>query len=274
MPEAAALEYFDEDSLRILRQQKLSGSAFSALPDVSPGQRCCLYAELQADTEEEALAALYHLGDILRSTGGSEQHTWVARTDTDRASQQFFRHAVPESVNMLIDARKKTDPVITKLAADMSVPDGCLMEILPVYRRDLQAAGLESAIWGHIGNNHLHVNILPRNAADYRKGIEVIRGWAAAVTAMGGAVSAEHGIGKLKRDFLLIMMGQNAMEEMISVKRALDPDWLLGRGNLFSLSLPGVPEAVKAAVEGTPAEGRSPEGETGEEAGQKGGQGR
>ena len=158
----------------------------------------------------------------------------MARTALDREKQQFFRHAVPESTNMLIDERKKIDPVITKLGADMSVPDQYLREVVSLYRRTLQEYNLESATWGHIGNNHLHVNILPRNGDDYRKGKELYSHWAQTVTKMGGAVSAEHGVGKLKRDFLTVMYGEEHIREMARLKKQFDPEFLLGRGNLFA----------------------------------------
>ena len=50
---------------------------------------------------------------------------------------------------------------------------------------------------------------------------------------MGGTVSAEHGVGKIKRDFLLAMYGEEGVAQMAAVKRALDPAGILGRGNLF-----------------------------------------
>ena len=50
---------------------------------------------------------------------------------------------------------------------------------------------------------------------------------------LGGSVAAEHGIGKLKRDFLKAMYGEKGIEEMQAVKRALDPQWLLNRGNMI-----------------------------------------
>ena len=48
---------------------------------------------------------------------------------------------------------------------------------MALYRRTLAESGLESAAWGHIGNNHLHVNILPRDAQDYRRGGELFAQW-------------------------------------------------------------------------------------------------
>jgi FAD/FMN-containing dehydrogenase len=52
---------------------------------------------------------------------------------------------------------------------------------------------------------------------------------------LGGTVAAEHGIGKLKRDFLQVMYGDKGISEMQAVKRALDPKWLLNQGNMVPI---------------------------------------
>jgi len=199
---------------------------------------CCIYVELDCASDDEALEQLYLLGSILEQCGGSEQNTWVARTAIDREQQRFFRHAVPESVNMLIDERKKADPAITKLGSDMSVPNEHLRDVVSLYRRTLAEEGLQTATWGHIGNNHLHVNVLPRNAQEYARGKELYARWAGEVTSMGGAVSAEHGVGKLKRGFLEIMYGERHIREMAAMKRQVDPLNVLGLGNLFDANTP------------------------------------
>ena len=134
---------------------------------------------------------------------------------------------------MLIDERRKKDPAITKLAADMSVPDEHLADVMRLYRTTLSENGLQTAVWGHMGNNHLHVNILPDNMEEYRRGKRLYADWAAAVTRMGGAVSAEHGVGKLKRDYLEVMYGREHIREMAAVKRSFDPAGIFGVGNLF-----------------------------------------
>lgn len=206
---AAAIEYFDAGALDILRRQREQSTAFASLPALDKEAKVCVYVELDCDDEAQATEELYHLGWVLEFAGGSDDATWVARTEVDRECQRFFRHAVPESVNMLIDERRRT----------------------------LAESGLESAAWGHIGNNHLHVNILPRDAQDYRRGGELFAQWASEVTAMGGAVSAEHGVGKIKAGFLETMYGHEAMVESARLKLQLDPAGQLGRGNLFTEKL-------------------------------------
>lgn len=252
---ACALEYFDAGALSILRRQRSNTQAFAALPAVDERFDACVFVELACANEDEALAELAHAGELMERVGASEADTWVGRTDVDRECQRFFRHAVPESVNMLIDERRRTSPGITKLGSDMSVPDDRLHDVVALYRATLAEAGLESATWGHIGNNHLHVNVLPRDAEDFVAGKKLFLGWAAQVTAMGGAVSAEHGVGKIKRDFLAVMYGEEHVAEMAALKRTLDPACQLGRGNLFAAE---VAEAAEPACPAAVADAASP----------------
>ena len=234
VPKAAAIEYFDGDALDILRRQRAENPAFAALPPVPDGAAAAVCVELHDDDRASIQARLFRLGEQLTAAGGREEDTQVARTAADVAALKFFRHAVPESVNMLIAQRKKLDPVITKLGTDMAVPDDRLEEVVALYRRGLAETGLQSAVWGHAGNNHLHVNILPRNGDDYRRGKALYADWARAVTGMGGAVSSEHAVGKAKADFLEIMYGPEHIAGMRALKRVFDPKGLLGQDNLFA----------------------------------------
>ena len=51
--------------------------------------------------------------------------------------------------------------------------------------------------------------------------------------AVGGTLSAEHGVGKLKRDYLHFFYNDQQLREMAALKKALDPNGILGRGNLI-----------------------------------------
>ena len=64
---------------------------------------------------------------------------------------------------------------------------------------------------------------------------------------MGGAVSAEHGVGKIKRGFLKTMYGPAHISEMARLKCQLDPKGQLGRGNLFGEELLDEMVAAEAA---------------------------
>lgn len=229
----AAVEYFDSFALDILRRQKAQSQAFARLPQIEEAYGCAVYTELHRETEDEIYSDLEYLSQSCTEAGGDPGHTWVACTESDLNLLHFFRHAVPESVNMLVERYKRQYPEITKIGGDLAVPDERFDELLAVYAETLLASGLDHAAWGHIGDNHIHVNILPSDPEEYRRGKELLAGWAKAASLMGGAVSAEHGVGKLKAPFLEVMYGKKHIDEMAALKATFDPKWILGRGNLF-----------------------------------------
>jgi FAD/FMN-containing dehydrogenase len=55
------------------------------------------------------------------------------------------------------------------------------------------------------------------------------------VVALGGTVSAEHGLGKRKAHLLELQYTRDEIDAMKRVKRRLDPRWLLGQGTLFPI---------------------------------------
>ena len=119
-----------------------------------------------------------------------------------------------------------------KIGTDMAVSNAHFMDMMRFYKETLAGSGLGYVVFGHIGDNHLHINLLPDHekaeqaSNTYQKLVEKILGW-------GGTVSAEHGIGKLKKDYFASMVGRQALGEMRAIKKLFDPNGLLGRGNLF-----------------------------------------
>ncbi len=225
----AALEFFDRHSLALLRRERNHIDALAALPELSAHFDTAVYFEIHATDDAMACMTM----ENLLACGVDGENSWMATSARDMEKFKAFRHALPEAVNRLIDEYRKTEPALTKLGTDMAVPDKFLAEILERYRLDLKNAGLDHLIFGHIGDNHLHVNILPASATEYRRGRELYLEWAADIVKLGGTVSAEHGIGKLKVPLLKTMFGSRGIEEMLMTKRFFDPDMRLNPGNLF-----------------------------------------
>ncbi len=233
----ASIEYFDACALDILRRQKEEGSAFAGLPTLEDNYKYAVFTELQCSAEEEAYELLKVLGESCAKAGGNPDMSMVSSSDSDRDTLYFFRHAVPESVNMQVERYKRIYPEITKIGGDLAVPDEHFETLLAFYDATLERENLHHAAWGHIGDNHIHVNILPRDMDEYKRGKAVLTEWAKEASRLGGAVSAEHGVGKLKAPFLEFMYGEEHIREMAKLKSAFDPDCALGRGNLFAETL-------------------------------------
>jgi D-lactate dehydrogenase (cytochrome) len=229
----ASVEYFDEGSLGILEDRKRTDPDLSYIKDVPAGMKTAIFSELREDDEDRLYDKLERASEMDEECGGDADSIWVADTPGAMKNMIDFRHAVPSSVNAMIDERKKEHPGIAKLGTDMSVPDDKLKDVFKMYRKGLADQGFESATWGHIGNNHVHVNILPRDEDEFAREHELQAAWAREIVKMGGAVSAEHGVGKNKAFMLEIMYGESGIEQMRELKKALDPAQLLCPGNLF-----------------------------------------
>ena len=100
------------------------------------------------------------------------------------------------------------------------------------YDKTLSDTGIPYVIFGHIGDNHLHINLLPDPS---QKGLadSIYNAIACKVFSWKGTVSAEHGIGKKKKKYFYQMVGQDNIEDLKKIKNALDPQHRLGRGNIF-----------------------------------------
>jgi D-lactate dehydrogenase (cytochrome) len=236
LDQPAAVEFFDGNSLELLRRQKQHNPAFSDLPEVPVEKAAAVYVEYHGQEREEVEQRIFELAEILSECGGSEETTWLAEQPKELERLKGFRHALPEAINLLIDERRRSAPGLIKLGTDMAVPDAALERIFDLYLGDLQESNLEYVLFGHIGNNHIHVNILPRSMEDYESGRTLYRGWAEEVVALGGSVSAEHGIGKLKTELLRLMYGDEGVTQMGRVIEVFNPEGRLNRGNIVGES--------------------------------------
>ncbi|MDF7824317.1 FAD-binding oxidoreductase [Pontiellaceae bacterium B12227] len=218
-----SIEYFDFQSLELLRRMKKDNPAFSALPTLDAEYHTALYFEFDSEVPDAVIEKCDSAIDC-----------WFSEGEREIAALKSFRHAIPESVNMLIGERKKTIPALTKLGTDMSVSDERMEAVMQLYHSGLAEAGLDYVIFGHIGNNHVHVNIIPKSMEEFEQGKALYFKWARQVVEWGGSVSAEHGIGKNKTDFLRLMYGPDGIAGMQKLKALFDPDNLVNAGNLFS----------------------------------------
>jgi len=97
--------------------------------------------------------------------------------------------------------------------------------------------GFEVLWYGHIGDGNLHMNILKpvaMDASDFEQQCHEVSRFTYALTReMGGTISAEHGIGLLKKNWLDQVRQPEEIALMRRVKLALDPKGIFNPGKLF-----------------------------------------
>jgi D-lactate dehydrogenase (cytochrome) len=220
--DARALEYFDAESLTFLRAHE---------PRVPVRAQGAIFFEQEttATTEEKLMTAWLVL---LEAHHALLDESWFATDEKDQARLREFRHQLPVLVNEWLTRHGQR-----KVSTDMAVPDEAFASMLQFYQTTLHASGLQYVIFGHIGDNHVHVNILPRDDQEATQARAIYGQFIARAVTFGGTISAEHGIGKLKREYLRTLYGDEALRQMAALKHAFDPAGILGRGNIFGEEL-------------------------------------
>ncbi len=224
------LEYFGPNALKMIRGK--AASTGITVPALTDATQAIVFFEFEY-TEENMEELIMSLEMILNSHNSSSESSWAGMDRTELEKMKTVRHFVPETVNGLIAQRKAQYHEVHKIGTDMAVPDDALRDYLKFYREHLEAQEMEYVIFGHIGDNHLHVNMIPRNNEEVKQGMDNYMMFAKKAVELGGTVAAEHGIGKLKRSFLQVMYGEEGISQMQSVKKALDHKGLLNQGNMI-----------------------------------------
>ncbi len=218
---SSLIEYFDDRALRFISER------FLETPENMAG--AIFFEQETTAGNEDALLASWN--DLFEKYGADLERSWFTTNEQDRERMRSFRHALPVTVNDRITRYGQR-----KVGTDMAVPDANFVSFLRYYKDTLDASGLDYVIFGHIGDCHLHANMLPKDAGEAEKARHIYGRCVAQAIMLGGTVSAEHGIGKLKRKYLSAMMGERYLNEMAELKRAFDPNGILGRGNMFDES--------------------------------------
>lgn len=170
----------------------------------------------------------------LEASGALLADSWIAASDADRERFRKFRHSMPESVHNRVRRNG-----FMKVGSDYAVPVEKNREMIRYYRAVMEERlnGLY-VIYGHIGDGHVHVNAMPETQAQFDLAQKTMWEFAEKAVSFGGTVSAEHGLGKRKAHLLHLMYSDAELEAMHSVKRRLDPNWILGPGTLFEAPVP------------------------------------
>ncbi len=149
----------------------------------------------------------------------------IAASESQRAAMWRIRESIPEA-NRRIGAIS---------SHDISVPLSAIPEFIARATREVHATGdVRINCFGHVGDGNLHYNVFPtagRKAADYAEKRNAIKTLVHDIVhEMGGSVSAEHGLGRLKTDDLTRYGDPAKIAAMRAIKSALDPFGIMNPG--------------------------------------------
>jgi FAD/FMN-containing dehydrogenase len=148
------------------------------------------------------------------------QNAVVAKNDAESKMLWSIRHAVPEA--QFANVKHDISVAISKIPEFIERAGAALEKLLP---------GVPVYCFGHVGDGNLHYNV--GDAALLARRDEVNRIVYDEVAALEGSISAEHGLGQLKRDEITRHKDPLELELMRAVKRALDPQGLMNPGKVI-----------------------------------------
>lgn len=215
---ALALEFFDERALRFLSKD------FSTIPDKA---KAAIWFE-QESTSDDFDSILEAWNFLMQTNNVNEETAWFAFSNADKEKIKDFRHAISWKVNDYI-ARNN----FRKLGTDVAVPDKVFSGFYLTLQGWAKQSKIDFVAYGHFGNSHIHLNFLPKDDDEFNEAKKIYRQICEEAVRLGGTISAEHGIGKTKRDYLLMMYGETNIRKMAELKKSLDPNLIMGIGNIF-----------------------------------------
>jgi len=232
------LEYFDQLAVGIAR-----GAESRAVRDhgaaLVPAAGTMVYVEQELSPERVEARDRSDYDSVLDGWLGLAE-SQQARVDDVRmfdgeqalAVARRIRHAVPATMNERGAGHRSSGG--RKVSTDWAVPYRRLSDAIATSRDMARKAGIAQAVtYGHAGNGHPHQNYIARDAEELEAIERVVEQTLRMVVKMGGTVSAEHGIGKLKTHWLPLQMSPLAFRVMRAVKQELDPLGILAPGNIF-----------------------------------------
>lgn len=212
------IEYFDENALKILKKSH---------PDIPNEAKSAIWfeQELTGESSDDLLEKWYGL---ITKHSDLADFTLLAQTPSGHKELIELRHQIPMESNEIVSRNG-----FNKLGTDTAVPLEHFREYFSFLREAAQKYGIPYMNFGHIGDCHLHLNFFPRSNEEFARGKEAYSEIMYKAVSYGGSIAGEHGIGRLKKQFMSVMYGEEFIEDMRKVKQRFDPKGILGRGVLF-----------------------------------------
>lgn len=171
-----------------------------------------------------------------------EQGAMVQALASEHGGGEFRRATRPEDRTRLWQARHdayfaclQLAPGSRSLTTDVCLPISRLAEGVALAQSAIADAGLVAPILGHVGDGNFHVLMLadPQDAGEIARAAKLSATIVEGALALGGTCTGEHGVGLGKRKYMRTEHGDEAIDVMWAVKRALDPAGILNPGKVL-----------------------------------------
>jgi len=217
-----AIEFFDSNSTSLVK------SKYNNLIEEKFNSIVFIEVKEESSKELEILEAILNKYLQIKSFVFTEQ-------EINKAKE--IRHEIPSTINYYI--RKKG---LKKVATDIAVPEKEIDNMYNFYIRKGKESNIDYFLFGHIGDNHLHFNFVPKNETELKKAWKIVYEFLEKAVELNGTVTAEHGLGKKsipynnKEKYLIeFLYSEEDIRKLLKVKKTFDEKLILNVGNIIPL---------------------------------------
>ncbi|HEY9292289.1 MAG TPA: FAD-linked oxidase C-terminal domain-containing protein [Microlunatus sp.] len=155
---------------------------------------------------------------------------------TDLGAKECFVTEDPDEGELFVAARRAAFPAIERrgslMLEDVGVAVPLLPELIGGVAKIAAENGIEIPVVAHAGDGNTHPNVIydaadPASRARAERAFEQVMQLA---ISLGGTITGEHGVGRLKKDALPNLLGPDVMALSHKIKNALDPDGIMNPG--------------------------------------------
>ena len=192
--------------------------------------------KLKMGLDRDAAAMMVAASDD-RGAAGREDAEFMARVFTEHGATEVFSTDDPDEGEAFIAARRFAIPAVeakgSLLLEDVGVPLPALADLVSGIEKIAAQHGLLISVIAHAGDGNTHPLIVfdPSDAAMTERANTAFGEIMDLAVGLGGTITGEHGVGRMKLPWLAGYLGPEVMELNRRIKTALDPDGILNPGS-------------------------------------------
>jgi len=194
--------------------------------------------KLRMGLDRNAAAMMVAASDD-RGPAGAQDAEFMAQVFNDAGATECFSTDDPVEGEAFVAARRLAIPAVeakgSLLLEDVGVPLPKLADLVGGVAKIAADAGLMISVIAHAGDGNTHPLIVydASDAAMTARANKAFGDIMDLAIALGGTITGEHGVGRLKKPWLAGQLGPEAMDLNRRIKMALDPDGILNPGALI-----------------------------------------